>query len=107
MARRNVSLAQASQAPAGKRRSRGRKRNHTVEAARPPATFDDLEQAFFAAAPPEQADPVGVPDCFDDLVASGPAARDSFAALRCALAAVRAAARRLLAPATPQRDARK
>jgi hypothetical protein len=107
MARRNVALAQPRQAPAKKRRSRGSKRNLTLEAERPPAAFDDLEQAFFAAAPPDEAAPAAAPECFDDLVAAGPAPRDPLAAVRRALGAARAALRRLFAPAGAQRAARK
>ncbi|HEY4392827.1 MAG TPA: hypothetical protein VGP64_02140 [Polyangia bacterium] len=107
MARQNVALAQR-QAPANKRRSRGRKRRTTGEVARAPApAFDDLAEAFFAAAPPDDAASVALPDSFDDLVAVGPAPRDPRAALRRAFAAVRAAIGRLLAPPAPQRVARK
>jgi hypothetical protein len=107
MARRNVVLAQRS-APANKRRSRGRKRRATGEVERAPApSFDDLEQAFFAAAPPDEAEPAPVPDGFDDLVAVGPAPRDPLAALRRAFAAARAAIGRLCAPASAQRTPRR
>jgi hypothetical protein len=107
MARRNVALAQR-QAPANKRRSRGRKRQAASEGERAPApAFDDLAEAFFASAPPDQAGPVAAPDCFEDLVAVGPAPQDPLAPWRRAVAAVRAAIGRWLAPAGPQRAPRK
>lgn len=107
MARRNVALTQPRQTPAKKRRSRGSKRNPTLEAERRPAAFDDLEQAFFAAAPPDEAAPVAAPDCFDNLVAAGPTPRDPLAAVRRALGVARVALGRLFAPASAQRAARK
>jgi hypothetical protein len=107
MARRNVALAQPPQVPAKKRRSRGSKRNPTREAERAPAAFDDLEQAFFAAAPPDEAAPAAAPERFDDLVALGPAPTDPLAAVRRALGAARAALGRLFAPPGAQRAPRK
>ena len=71
-----TSPSRTREAPAKKRRSRGRKRNDTGEVARAPApapAFDDLTEAFFAAAPPDDAAPTVAPECFDDLVAVGPA----------------------------------
>jgi len=107
MARRNVALAQRPD-PTNKRRSRGRKRRSTHEVERAPApAFDALTEAFFAAAPPDEPAAGAVPDSFDDLVTIGPAPRDPLAALRNAVAAVRAAIGRLLTPASPQRASRK
>jgi hypothetical protein len=107
MARRTVALAER-QAPAKKRRSRGRKRNATGEVERTPGpVFDDMEQAFFAAAPPDDAAPAAAPDSFDDLVAAGPVPRDPLAALRRAFGAARAALGRLFARRGAQRSARK
>ena len=107
MARRNVAFAQRPD-PTNKRRSRGRKRRSTHEVERAPApAFDALTEAFFAAAPPDDGAAVGVPDSFDDLVALGAPPRDPLAGLRNAVAAVRAAIARLLAPASPQRASRK
>jgi hypothetical protein len=77
-----------------------------VERAPAPA-FDDLAEAFFAAAPPDEAAPASAPDSFDDLGAVGPAPRDPLAGLRRAVAAARAAFRRWRAPAGAQRAARK
>jgi hypothetical protein len=107
MAPRNLALAQLPQAQGKKRRSRGRKRHSTGECGRgPDPAFDDLEQAFFAAAPPDEAAPEATPDCFDDLVGTEPEARDPLAGLRRALAAARVAVKRLFAPADPQRTRR-
>jgi hypothetical protein len=107
MARRNVAFAQRPE-PTNKRRSRGRKRRVTGEIARAPApAFDDLTEAFFAAAPADEAVLAAAPDSFDDLVAVGPPPGDPLASLRRIFAAVRAALGRLLVPAGPQRAARK
>jgi hypothetical protein len=107
MAPRNLALAQPPQTQGKKRRSRGRKRHSTEECGRAPdPTFDDLEQAFFAAAPPEEAAPAAEPERFDDLVGTEPEARDPLAGLRRALAAARVAIKRLFAPADPQRTRR-
>jgi hypothetical protein len=107
MARRNVAFAQRPD-PTNKRRSRGRKRRSIGEIARAPApAFDDLTEAFFAAAPPDEAVLAAAPDSFDDLVAVGPAPRDPLAGFRRAVAAARAALGRWLAPAAAQRAARK
>jgi hypothetical protein len=106
MARQNVALAQPPQSPTKKRRSRGRKRHANREASRAPApVFDDLEQAFFAAAPPDEATPAGAVESFDDLIA-GPAPPDPLASVRRAFGAARAALGRLFAPASPQRSPR-
>jgi hypothetical protein len=113
MARRNVVLAQR-QAPANKRRSRGRKRRATgeVECTRAPA-FDDLAEAFFAAAPPDETAPDAAPDRFDDLVPVGPTPPDPLAVVRAgtrrAIAALRVALGRLRARVSAgfQRAARK
>lgn len=33
------------------------------------AEWSDLEQAFFDSAPPDEPEPAGEPECFDDLAA--------------------------------------
>ena len=40
-----------------------------------PAPWSDLEQTFFASAPPDEPEPPAEPDTFDDLVAAMPARR--------------------------------
>jgi len=57
-------------------------------------TWTDLEQAFFASAPPEEPGSAAEPECFDDLLALSPQ-RGRFAGLRGALARVWGALRRL------------
>jgi hypothetical protein len=113
MARRNVAFAQR-QSPANKHRSGGRKRRATGEVARAPApAFDDLTEAFFAAAPPDEPATVVVSESFDDLVAVGAAPPDPLAVLgagtRRAVAAVRVVLGRLFARVVAglQRAARK
>jgi hypothetical protein len=69
--------------------------------------WNDVEQAFFAAAPPDEPEPAAELECFDDLLAPG--RRERVGALGQAAAAAWGALRRLLAgpsrrsrPASPR-----
>jgi hypothetical protein len=93
---RNVALTRSAQPPSNKKRSRARKRNARGAPARPSlAEWSDLEQAFFASAPPDEPEATVEPECFDDLVATAPPRRERFGALRRLVAAAGSALRRL------------
>jgi hypothetical protein len=97
MARRHLALATSAHAPSKNknRRSRGGKRNAPASVARGNGTdWSDLEQAFFAAAPPDEPSPAGEPECFDDLLSLE--RREKVGTLRQTAAAAWAAFRRLL-----------
>jgi hypothetical protein len=95
MARRNLALAPSARNPSNKKRNRRDKRRDTSTAAGPrEVPFNDLERAFFAAAPPDVPASAPEPERFDDLerVSAPP---DGFAVLRRWAAAAAAAFRRL------------
>ncbi|HLK93595.1 MAG TPA: hypothetical protein VKZ18_27130 [Polyangia bacterium] len=110
MASKHLALAQplfiSSTPSKKKKRSRGRKR-HPAGAAPPAAAdpgFDDLEQAFFDAAPPE-APAVAELESFDDLGGPPVGRPDLFGAWRQALASVAAELAQLAARLRAQRGA--
>jgi hypothetical protein len=97
MARRNLAVATSANAPSknNKRRSRGIKRKAPASDARGNGgDWSDLEQAFFAAAPPDAPGPAVELECFDDLLA--PERRQRGGALRQAAANAWGTFRRLL-----------
>ena len=56
-----------------RKRSRRTKRNETAQVRRADeAAWSDLEQAFFAAAPPDEPGPPAEPVRFDDLISAAP-----------------------------------
>jgi hypothetical protein len=99
MARRHLALAAAARPPSKnkKRRSQGTKRTAPASAVRGNGTeWSDLEQAFFASAPPDEPETVAELERFDDLVAPLTERRERFQALGQAVAAAWGAIRRLL-----------
>jgi hypothetical protein len=98
MARTHLALATSANAPSKKkkkRRSHGIKRNAPASVARGNGTgWSDLEQAFFAAAPPDEAGPAAELECFDDLLP--PPGQARVGAFGQAVAAAWGAFRRLL-----------
>ena len=110
MARTDLARIQPPHVGSKKRRFRGRKRNN---GAGPPArtverAFSELEQAFFAAAPPDDPGPALPPERLEDDGVAGapPLGRAAwFEALRWAAASFRAALGRLAAGARDQRSA--
>jgi hypothetical protein len=105
MAGRRLALTESaralSQSSAKKKRSRRGKRNARPTPALGPA-WSELEQAFFAAAPPEEPQSAAEPERFDDLLELAPSRRQPPGAVRRALAAAGAALRRLLFGAAPR-----
>ena len=70
-----------------RKRSRRTKRNGTAQSQRSDeAAWTDIEQAFFAAAPPDEPEPPGEPARFDDLISAAPPRREMPAALARAVA---------------------
>ncbi len=109
MASKDLALAQplfAAPSASKKKRSRGRKRQPGGTAPPPAAEpgFDDLEQAFFDAAPPEVPAAAEL-ESFDDLGARAAGSPDLFGAWRQALAAVAAELAQLVARRRAQRGA--
>ena len=107
MARTDLARIQPPHVGSKKRRSRGRKRNN---GAGPPArtverAFSELEQAFFAAAPPDDPGPALPPERLEDAGAPPLGRAAWFEALRWAAASLRAALGRLAAGARDQRSA--
>jgi hypothetical protein len=103
MARRHLAPAASARPPSKnkKRRSRGIKRNAPASADRGKgAEWSDLEQAFFASAPPDEPDTAAEPERFDDLLAPVLAPvedrRERFGALGQTVIAAWGAVRRLL-----------
>jgi len=103
MARRHLASAAFALSPSKnknkKRRSRGIDRNAPAAAARGNgAGWSDLEQAFFASAPPDEPETAAAPERFDDLLAPLPCedSRERFGALGQAVVAAWGAVRRLL-----------
>src|ERR1700722_12935185 len=101
MARRHLAPAASVRPPSKnkKRRSRGIKRNAPASAARGGGTeWSDLEQAFFASAPPDEPETVAEPERFDDLPAPLPGndRRGRLGAVGQAVVAAWGAVRRLL-----------
>jgi hypothetical protein len=95
MAGRRLALKESPRPSSPKKRSRRGKRS--ASDAPGPAReldFSELEQDFFAAAPPEDPGPTAEPERFDDLVALGPPRRQMFGALLRAVATAGAALRR-------------
>lgn len=60
------------------------------------ATWSDLEQAFFDAAPPDHPEPAAEPACFDDLGAPTVPWWERVGAMWPAIASAGAALRRLV-----------
>jgi len=99
MARRHLAVAtsahSSSKKDKKKRRSGGIKRNAPASVARGNGMeWSDLEQAFFAAAPPEVPEPAAELERFDDLLA--PEQRERGRALEQPAASGWGAFRRLL-----------
>ena len=97
MAQTHLAVTTSTHAPSKskKRRSRGITRDAPASVARGNGTdWSDLEQAFFAAAPPDEPEPAAELECFDDLLA--PERREPLAALGQAAATAWGAFRRLL-----------
>jgi hypothetical protein len=106
MARTDLARLQPPHVASKKRRSRGRKRNGGGPPARTDErAFSDLEQAFFAAAPPDDPGPAPEPERLDDAGAPPLGRAAWFEALRWAAATTRTALGRFLAGARGQRSA--
>jgi hypothetical protein len=96
MSGRSLALAvptKRSSKSSKKKRSRRERERLAQEPER--AAFAELEEAFFASAPPEVAEPAAEPERFDDLLAPIAVEPRFVVALRRLLVAVRAAWRRL------------
>ncbi len=96
MSRRRLALAPVLSSPSADvgpskpsqnsgKKSRGRRaRQHRREASARPAAavWTAVEEAFFAAAPPDEPSAPAQPESFDDLGSGGPAGGGFWAALR-------------------------
>jgi hypothetical protein len=94
MARRQLVVARSAQVRSNKRNRRRGERKPTARPSEP--GFTELEQAFFASAPPDQPAPHEAPECFDDLGPRAAPAPDPLAAVARALSGAWAAIRSFL-----------
>jgi hypothetical protein len=86
------SASSSSQSRSKRKRSRKNKRSSSVPVRGP--DFSELEQSFFAAAPPDDPGPTVEPERFDDLVALASPRPQPFGALLRAVATAGLALRR-------------
>jgi hypothetical protein len=106
MAGRRLALTESaralSQSPAKKKKRSGRGKRNAPQTPALGPEWSELEQAFFAAAPPEEPQSAAEPELFDDLLELAPSRRQPVGAARRALAVAGAALRRLLFGAAPR-----